>query len=38
VDISGQGAGVKARVDFDDESIGRKTLLLKQAHLERGWE
>ena len=38
VDISGQGAAVKARIDFDDESIGRKTLMLAQAHLERGWE
>jgi DNA helicase-2/ATP-dependent DNA helicase PcrA len=38
VELGGQGAQAKARIDFDDESIGRKTLMLAQAHLERGWE
>jgi DNA helicase-2/ATP-dependent DNA helicase PcrA len=37
-ELSGQGAQAKARIDFDDESIGRKTLMLAQANLERGWE
>jgi len=26
------------RIDFDDEEIGRKTLVIAQAKLERGWE
>ena len=38
VELGGQGAAAKARIDFDDESVGRKTLMLAQAHLERGWE
>jgi DNA helicase-2/ATP-dependent DNA helicase PcrA len=38
VELSGNGAQAKARIDFDDESIGRKTLMLAQAHLERDWE
>jgi DNA helicase-2/ATP-dependent DNA helicase PcrA len=37
-ELSGQGPQAKARIDFDDESIGRKTLMLAQANLERGWE
>jgi DNA helicase-2/ATP-dependent DNA helicase PcrA len=37
VDLSGHGRLAKARIDFDDESIGRKTLMLAQANLERGW-
>ena len=38
VELAGQGAQAKARIDFDDGEIGRKTLMLAQAHLERGWE
>jgi DNA helicase-2/ATP-dependent DNA helicase PcrA len=38
VELGGQGAAAKARIDFDDESVGRKTLMLAQANLERGWE
>jgi DNA helicase-2/ATP-dependent DNA helicase PcrA len=38
VELSGQGAQAKARIDFDDESVGRKTLMLAQAHLEKDWE
>jgi DNA helicase II / ATP-dependent DNA helicase PcrA len=34
-ELSGQGAQAKARIDFDDETIGRKTLMLAQAQLER---
>jgi DNA helicase-2/ATP-dependent DNA helicase PcrA len=37
-ELSGQGPQAKARIDFDDDAIGRKTLMLAQAHLERGWE
>jgi DNA helicase II / ATP-dependent DNA helicase PcrA len=35
-EITGTGAQTKARVDFDDEAIGRKTLVVAQANLERG--
>ncbi len=38
MELSGQAAQAKARIDFDDEAIGRKTLMLAQAHLERGLE
>jgi DNA helicase-2/ATP-dependent DNA helicase PcrA len=38
VELSGQGAQAKARIDFDDEEVGRKTLMLAQAHLEKDWE
>jgi DNA helicase-2/ATP-dependent DNA helicase PcrA len=38
VELSGYGAQAKARIDFDDESVGRKTLMLAQAHLEKDWE
>ncbi len=35
VDVAGSGRETKAKVDFDDESIGRKTLVVAQANLER---
>jgi len=35
-EITGSGTQTKARVDFDDESVGRKTLVVAQANLERG--
>ncbi|HYV96810.1 MAG TPA: UvrD-helicase domain-containing protein [Gemmatimonadaceae bacterium] len=38
IELGGQGAQAKARIEFDDESVGRKTLMLAQAHLERDWE
>ena len=38
VDVAGHGPTAKARIDFDDESVGRKTLMLAQANLERGWD
>ena len=28
----------KVKVDFDDEEVGRKTLVIAQANLERGEE
>lgn len=37
-EITGSGRDTKVRIDFDDEEIGRKTLVLAQAKLERGWE
>ena len=32
------GRDAKVKIDFDDESIGRKTLVVAQANLEREWE
>jgi DNA helicase-2/ATP-dependent DNA helicase PcrA len=37
-EISGTGPSAKVRIDFDDESVGRKTLVVAQAKLERGDE
>jgi DNA helicase-2/ATP-dependent DNA helicase PcrA len=37
-EISGTGRDTKARIDFDDEAVGRKTLVVAQANLERGWD
>jgi DNA helicase-2/ATP-dependent DNA helicase PcrA len=37
-DVVGSGRDAKVRVDFDDESVGRKTLVIAQANLERGEE
>ncbi|HKO16392.1 MAG TPA: UvrD-helicase domain-containing protein [Gemmatimonadaceae bacterium] len=34
-ELTGAGREIKAKVDFDDESIGRKTLVVAQANLER---
>ena len=34
-ELTGSGRETKARVDFDDETIGRKTLVVAQANLER---
>jgi DNA helicase II / ATP-dependent DNA helicase PcrA len=35
-ELSGTGRDAKVKVDFDDEGIGRKTLVVAQANLERG--
>jgi DNA helicase-2/ATP-dependent DNA helicase PcrA len=35
VELAGAGRDVKAKIDFDDEAIGRKTLVVAQANLER---
>jgi len=35
-ELSGSGRDAKVKVDFDDEDIGRKTLVIAQANLERG--
>ena len=37
-ELSGSGRDAKVKVDFDDQSIGRKTLVIAQANLERGDE
>lgn len=37
-ELAGSGRDMKVRIDFDDEEIGRKTLVIAQAKLERGWE
>ena len=37
-ELSGTGRDAKVKVDFDDEAIGRKTLVIAQANLERGDE
>jgi DNA helicase-2/ATP-dependent DNA helicase PcrA len=35
-ELGGSGRDAKVKVDFDDESVGRKTLVIAQANLERG--
>ena len=37
-ELSGSGRDAKVRIDFDDEEIGRKTLVVAQANLEREWD
>lgn len=37
-ELSGNGRDAKVRIDFDNEEIGRKTLVIAQANLERGLE
>jgi DNA helicase II / ATP-dependent DNA helicase PcrA len=37
-ELAGSGRDAKVKVDFDDETIGRKTLVVAQANLERGDE
>ena len=34
-ELTGIGRDAKVKVDFDDESVGRKTLVIAQANLER---
>jgi len=38
VELSGVGREMKVTIDFDDESVGRKRLVVAYAGLERGWE
>ena len=33
-EVTGVGRDMKVRIDFDDEQIGRKTLVVAQANLE----
>jgi DNA helicase II / ATP-dependent DNA helicase PcrA len=37
-ELSGAGRDAKVTIDFDDESIGRKRLVVAYAGLERGVE
>jgi DNA helicase-2/ATP-dependent DNA helicase PcrA len=37
-ELTGSGRDAKVRIDFDDEEVGRKTLVVAQAKLERGWD
>ena len=37
-ELSGVGRETKVTIDFDDESIGRKRLVVAYAGLERGWD
>ncbi len=37
-ELSGSARDAKARIEFDDPEVGRKTLVLAQAKLERGLE
>jgi len=37
-ELTGSGRDMKVRIDFDDEEIGRKTLVAAQAKLEKGWD
>jgi DNA helicase-2/ATP-dependent DNA helicase PcrA len=37
-DISGAGRDAKVTVDFDDEAVGRKRLVVAYAGLESGWD
>ena len=37
-ELSGVGRDTKVTVDFDDEEIGRKRLVVAYAGLERGWD
>ena len=37
-EIGGVGKDVKVTVDFDDEAIGRKRLVVAYAGLQRGWD
>jgi DNA helicase-2/ATP-dependent DNA helicase PcrA len=34
-ELAGMGRDAKVKIDFDDEEVGRKTLVLAQANLER---
>ena len=37
-ELSGTGRDTKVTIDFDDETIGRKRLVVAYAGLERGWD
>jgi DNA helicase-2/ATP-dependent DNA helicase PcrA len=38
LELAGTGREAKVTIDFDDETIGRKRLVIAYAGLERGWE
>ena len=37
-EVTGSGRDMKVRIDFDDETVGRKTLVVAQANLEPEWD
>jgi DNA helicase-2/ATP-dependent DNA helicase PcrA len=37
-EVSGTGRDLKVKIDFEDAAIGRKTLVVAQAGLQRGWD
>jgi hypothetical protein len=37
-EVTGAGRQAKVKIDFDDESVGRKTLVVAQANLESNLE
>ena len=37
-DVSGTGKDLKVKIDFEDAAIGRKTLVVAQAGLQKGWD
>jgi len=37
-ELSGVGRDTKVTIDFDDETVGRKRLVVQYAGLERGWD
>jgi hypothetical protein len=37
-DVAGSGRAAKVTVEFDDETVGRKRLVLAYAGLESGWD
>jgi DNA helicase-2/ATP-dependent DNA helicase PcrA len=37
-ELSGTGRDTKVTIDFDDETVGRKRLVVAYAGLERGWD
>src|SRR6476619_2815165 len=37
-ELSGVGRDTKVTIDFDDEAVGRKRLVVAYAGLERGWD
>ena len=38
VELTGVGRDTKVTIDFDDEAVGRKRLVVAYAGLERGWD
>jgi DNA helicase-2/ATP-dependent DNA helicase PcrA len=37
-EVSGSGKDLKVKIDFEDAAIGRKTLVVAQAGLQKGWD
>jgi DNA helicase-2/ATP-dependent DNA helicase PcrA len=37
-EVAGSGKDLKVKIDFEDAAIGRKTLVVAQAGLQKGWD